>query len=92
MTVSAAEVDETSLSEEDDVTTVGHRVAVDLRLDVRDRLGVGLEPGDVDLDVEVTDVADDSIVGHRLEVLGRDDAASVKVDRVLRRTRGSRSS
>ena len=41
------EVDETSLSEKDEVTAGGHGVAVDLGLDVGD-LGGGLpEPGDV---------------------------------------------
>lgn len=51
-----AKVDQTTLSKEDDVAARGHLEAVDLRLDVLDRLGVGLEPGDVDLDIEVTNV------------------------------------
>ena len=50
----ASEVDKTTLSKEDDVTAVGHGEAVDLGLNVRDRLGVGLQPGDVDFNVEVT--------------------------------------
>jgi hypothetical protein len=54
----AAQVDETALGEEDDVASVGHGIAVDLRLDVRDRDGVGLEPGNVDLDVEVTNAGE----------------------------------
>ena len=33
---------------------VGHGVSVDLRFDVGDRLGIGFQPGDVDLDVKVT--------------------------------------
>ena len=53
---STAKVDQTTLSQEDDVTAVGHLVTVNLGLDVLDRLGVGLEPGNVDLDVKVTDV------------------------------------
>lgn len=51
-----AKVDETTLGQQDDVAAVGHGVAVNLGLDVLDRLGVGLEPGNVDLNVEVTDV------------------------------------
>jgi hypothetical protein len=51
-----AKVDKATLSEEDDVAAVGHQVAVDLGLDVLDGLGVGLEPGNVNLDVEVTNV------------------------------------
>jgi hypothetical protein len=48
------EVDEAALSQKDDVAARRHREAVDLGLDVDDRLRVGLEPGDINLDVEVT--------------------------------------
>lgn len=51
------EVDETSLGEEDDVAARGHGVTVNLGLDVGGLDGVGLDPGDVDLDVKVTDAA-----------------------------------
>jgi hypothetical protein len=51
-----AQVDKSALGQQDDVTAVGHQEAVDLRLDVLDGLGVGLEPGDVNLNVEVTNV------------------------------------
>lgn len=51
-----AKVDQTTLSEEDDVAAVVHEEAVDLGLDVLDRLGVGLEPGNVNLDIEVANV------------------------------------
>lgn len=50
---SATEVDEATFGEEDDVTAAGHGVPVDLRLDVDALLGVGLQPGDVDFNVEV---------------------------------------
>lgn len=53
---STAEVDETTLSKEDDMTAAGHQETVNLGLDVLDRSGVLLEPGDVNLDVEVTNV------------------------------------
>jgi hypothetical protein len=53
---STAKVDETALSKENDVTAVGHQVAVNLGLDALDGLGVGLEPGNVDFNVEVTNV------------------------------------
>jgi len=56
MTGSAAKVDEATLSEEDDVTAVRHQVTVNLRLDVLHRDGVGLEPGNINLDVKVADV------------------------------------
>lgn len=53
---STAKVDKTTLSEEDDVTAAGHKEAVNLGLDVLDGLGVLLQPGDVNLDIEVTNV------------------------------------
>lgn len=71
-----AQVDETTVSEEDDVAAVLHEEAVDLGLDVGDRLGVGTEPGNVDFDVEVTDVADDGVLGHLLEVAADEDVTA----------------
>lgn len=53
---STAKVDKTTLSKEDDVTAVGHEETVNLGLDVLDRAGVGLEPSNVNLDIEVTNV------------------------------------
>lgn len=52
----AAQIDETALSQKDDVAAVLHEETVNLGLDVLDRLGVGLEPGNVNLNVKVTDV------------------------------------
>lgn len=53
---STAKVDKTTLSKEDDVTAVGHEETVNLGLDVLDGAGVGLEPSNVNLDIEVTNV------------------------------------
>lgn len=50
------QVDETTLGKEDDVAATGHQEAVDLGLDVLDARGVLLQPGDVNLAVEVTNV------------------------------------
>lgn len=52
----AAEVDEATFGEEDDVAAVGHEVAVYLRLDVLDGFCVLLEPGDIDFDIEMADI------------------------------------
>lgn len=71
-----AKVDETTLGEKDDVTAVGHQEAVNLRLDVLDGLGVLLEPGNVDLNVEVTDVADDGVLWHDLKMLADKDVSA----------------
>lgn len=76
VTSGTTQVDEATLSEEDDVAPAGHLEAVDLGLDVLDGLGVLLEPGDVDLDVEVADVADDGVVAHGLEVLANDNVTA----------------
>ena len=56
MTSSTAKVDETTFSEEDDMATVVHEVAIYLGLDVLDTLGVLFEPGHVDFDIKMTDV------------------------------------
>jgi hypothetical protein len=52
----AAEVDETALGQQDDMAAALHQEAVNLGLDVLYRLGIGLEPSDVNLNVEVADV------------------------------------
>ncbi len=54
-----SKVDETTLSQKDNVSAVLHQVAVNLGLDVLDRLGVGLEPCNVNFNVEVADVYTD---------------------------------
>jgi len=54
MASGASKVDKTALSEKDDVAATGHGEAVNLRLDVADRCSVGLQPGDVNFNVEVT--------------------------------------
>jgi hypothetical protein len=47
------EVDETTFSKQDDMATVGHGVTIDLGLNVDDRLRICLEPGYIDLDIEM---------------------------------------
>lgn len=69
VTSGAAKVDETTLGQEDEVTAVWHQETVNLGLDADTLLGVLLEPGNVDLNVEVTDVADDGVLRHNLKVL-----------------------
>jgi hypothetical protein len=56
VTGGTAKVNQTSLSQQNDMASVGHSITVNLRLDVLDRLGIGLEPGNVNLDIEVADV------------------------------------
>jgi hypothetical protein len=50
----ASEVDETTLSKQDDMATIRHGETINLGLDIDDGLRVGLEPGNIDLDIEVT--------------------------------------
>jgi hypothetical protein len=76
VTSGTAKVDETTLGEEDDVTAGRHEETVDLGLDVLDRGGVLLQPGNVDLNVEVTNVADNGVLGHGLEVLANEDVTA----------------
>ena len=56
MASSTAQVDETTLGKEDDVIAAWHEEAVYLGLDVLRALRVGLEPRNVDLDIEVSNV------------------------------------
>lgn len=72
----ASQVDETALSEKDYVTAILHQVAIDLGLNAGDRLGVLLEPSNIDFDIEVTNVADNGVVGHGLEVLASQDVTA----------------
>ena len=69
----ATKVDKTTLSQQDEVLAVGEGVPIHLRLDVRLLLAVLLQPLDLDLAVEVTNVADDCVVLHHHEVLARQD-------------------
>lgn len=69
----ASQVDETALGKEDDMAAVLHEEAVDLWLDVLDGSSVLLQPGDINLDIEMSDVADDGIVWHNLKVLTNKD-------------------
>lgn len=75
VTSGTAKVDQTALGEQDDVLAV-QQIAVDLGLDVLDGLSVGLEPGNVDLNVKVTNVADDGVVAHGLEVAANQDVTA----------------
>ena len=68
-----AEIDQTALSQEDDVLAVRESEPVHLGLDVGLQLGVLLQPLDLDLAVEVTDVADDGVILHLHEVFAGDD-------------------
>lgn len=73
---SATQVDETSGGQQDEVAAVLEQEAVYLRLDV-DLLGrILLQPGYIDLSIEVTNVAKDGVVGHGLEVSSSQDIAA----------------
>lgn len=56
MASGTSQVDETTLGKEDDVTAGRHEETVDLGLDVGNALGVLLQPGNVNLAIEVTNV------------------------------------
>ena len=75
VTGTASQVDETTLGEQDDVSARLHGVSVDLGLDLDGLGGVLLQPGDVNLNIEVTDVADNGVLLHDLEVLADNDVS-----------------
>lgn len=65
MASGTSQVDETALSEEDDVAAVLHEEAVDLGLDVLDAGSILLQPGDINLDIEVTDIYELLVLHHQ---------------------------
>jgi len=70
----ATKVHEAFLGEEEDLVASGEGILVHLRLDVGAlNGGVALELVDLDLVIEVTNVADDRLVLHALHVLEGDD-------------------
>src|SRR5579871_1899718 len=73
MSGSTTKVDEATFGEKDDMTTVGHQETVNLQLDVCDTLCVLLEPGNVNLDIKMTNVANNSIVLHHFKMFSNDD-------------------
>jgi len=75
MAISATEVDKTALREEEDSATSRKLIEINLRLDVS-ALGVSLQPLNVNLNIEVTDIANNSRVLHLKEMLRTDDIAA----------------
>jgi hypothetical protein len=66
VTGTTSEVDQSALGEENDVSAALHLESVDLGLDLNVLGGVGLQPCDVNLDIEVTDagmLADEKAAG-----------------------------
>lgn len=76
MAGSTAKVDKTTFGQKDNMVAVLHLEAVDLGLDVDTLDGVSLEPGNVNFNVKVTNVADNSIILHDREVLASDNVTA----------------
>ena len=70
------QVDQSSFSQKDEMPARRHSVSVDLSLDVGDALGVLLQPRNVDLDVKVTDVANDGVLLHDAKVVTSNDVSA----------------
>ena len=51
-----SQVDKTTVSEQDNMTSALHQVAVNLGFDILHALGVLLQPGDVNFNIEVTNI------------------------------------
>src|SRR5579859_7420545 len=76
VTGSTSKIDKSALGKEDDMVTVGEEVSVNLGFHVDDALGVLLEPCNVDFNIEMADVANDSIVLHDGKVFSSDDIST----------------
>lgn len=72
----ASQVDQATLSQENDAVARGEREAVDLGLDVDVGDGVLLQPSDIQLNVEVTNVAHNRIILHGGKVLTTDNVTA----------------
>jgi len=73
MTHGTAKIHQPTLSQQDDVLAVGQSVSVNLGLDIGLCLAVLLQPLDLDLAVEMTNVADNGVVLHLEEMLASQD-------------------
>lgn len=71
-----SQVDKTALGEEDDVVTILHGKAVYLWLDVGNTGSVSLEPGNIDFDIEMANVANYCVVTHHREMCSSDDVSA----------------
>lgn len=76
MASSTPKIDEATLCKENDVVSIGEQESIDLGLDVDDALGILFEPRNINLNIKVSDIADDRIVLHLGEVFARDDIAA----------------
>lgn len=63
MSLGLPQVYKTTISQQNDVATISHGVAVNLGLDVRNRLGVFLEPCNVYFNVEVANAVKQLNIG-----------------------------
>lgn len=70
---STTQVHQPALCQQDDVVARLEEVAVHLRLDVHLLHTVLVQPLDVDLNVKMTDVADDGVITHGTEVFASND-------------------
>ena len=78
VTMGTAEVNQTAIGEEDDVSAAGHGISVNLRLDINVLLSSLLEPCDINFYIEMTDVADNGILSHYAEVIASDDISATR--------------
>lgn len=75
MSHGTSQINETSFGEEDDVFAVLEGVSIYLGFDVV-LDGVGVEPSGINLAIKMSDVADDGILQHHLEVTTFDDSGT----------------
>ena len=73
MASSTTQVDKTTFSEQDNVVTALHGETIDLGLDVDTFNSVSLDIGDIDFDIEMANVTDNSIILHAFKVSTGDD-------------------
>ena len=58
------------------MVSVGEKESIHLRFNVDDALGRLLEPGNIDFNIKMTDITDNGVVLHGVEMFSRDDIAT----------------
>ena len=76
MTCRTAKIDQTSLSQHDNRVTIWECIAVYLRFNfIFLYIGLAVQPGHVDFQIEVANVADNRVVFHGFHMLPHDNIA-----------------
>ena len=78
VTGSTAKIDKSTFSKKDNMVPIGEQETVNLGLNINDALGIRLKPSNVNFNIKVTDIADDSVILHLDEVFAGNDITTTR--------------